>query len=381
MAKKNLFIIVRSITYVLLTFYFSLFTFNLFSQGIAINATGGEANNSAMLDVSGPSQGVLINRMTTTERNAITTPIPESLLIFNTTTKCLEFYVNGDWQAISCGCTNAPTAVTAFASLTSPCENSTIMLTGIASGATSWSWTGPNGFASTLQSPAISNITTAGAGVYSLTASNICGTATAVNTATVTVNSNLTVSIGIAATATTICTGTSVTFTATPTNGGTSPSYQWKLNNTDIGTNSPTYTTTSLANSDKVKCVITSNATCATGSPATSNEITMTVNPNLPASVSIAATATTICSGTSVTFTATPTNGGSSPSYQWKLNNADVGTNATTYTTTSLANTDKVKCVLTSNATCATGSPATSNEITMTVNPNLTASVSIAASP
>ncbi|MCB9075800.1 MAG: hypothetical protein H6552_09715 [Chitinophagales bacterium] len=67
---------------------------------------------------------------------------------------------------------------------------------------------------------------------------------------------------------------------------------------------------------------MTSNATpCLTGSPATSNEITMTVNPNLPASVSIAASpATTICAGTNVTFTATPTNGGTTPSYQWKLN-------------------------------------------------------------
>ncbi|MEC4005949.1 hypothetical protein OX283_014870, partial [Flavobacterium sp. SUN052] len=202
------------------------------------------------------------------------------------------------------------------------------------------------------------------------------------NTITMTVNPNLPASVSIAASATTICAGTSVTFTATPTNGGTTPAYQWKVNGTNAGTNSATFTTTTLANNDSVTVVMTSNATpCLTGSPATSNTITMTVNPNLPASVSIAASATTICAGTSVTFTATPTNGGTTPAYQWKVNGTNAGTNSATFTTTTLANTDAVTVVMTSNATpCLTGSPATSNTITMTVNPNLPASVSIAAS-
>jgi hypothetical protein len=77
-----------------------------------------------------------------------------------------------------------------------------------------------------------------------------------------------------------ICSGTSITFTATPTNGGVSPSYQWKLNGVNVGTNSATYTTTTLANNDAVTVELTSNATCPTGSPATSNSILMTVNTN-----------------------------------------------------------------------------------------------------
>ncbi len=204
-----------------------------------------------------------------------------------------------------------------------------------------------------------------------------CGTVFA--TKTIVVNANLPASVSIAASATTICDGTSVSFTATPTNGGAAPAYQWKVNGTNVGTNSATYTNAALANGNVVTCVLTSNATpCSTGSPATSNSITMVVNPNLPASISIAASATSICIGTSVTFTATPTNGGTTPAYQWKVNGANVGTGASTYASTTLANNDLVTCVLTSNASpCLTGSPATSNAVTITVNalPTVTANV------
>ena len=103
---------------------------------------------------------------------------------------------------------------------------------------------------------------------------------------------------------------------------------------------------------------------------------TITVNPTLTASVSISTSTTTICAGTSVTFTATPTNGGALPVYQWKLNNVNVGTNSTTYANAALVNGDVVTCVLTSNATpCLMGSSATSNTVTMIVNalPNVSA--------
>jgi len=213
-----------------------------------------------------------------------------------------------------------------------------------------------------------------------LTSNATCATGSPAtsNTVTMTVNPNLPVSVSITASANPVCPSTSVTFTATPTNGGTSPTYQWKVNGTIVGANSATYSYTP-ANSDAVTCVLTSNATCATGSPATSNTVTMTVNPNLPVSISIAASANPVCPSTLVTFTATPTNGGSSPTYQWKVNGTNAGTNSATYTYTP-ANNNTITCVLTSNATCATGSPATSNTVTMTVNPNLPVSILIAAS-
>jgi len=193
-----------------------------------------------------------------------------------------------------------------------------------------------------------------------------------------TVNPHLPVSVSIAASENPVCNGTIVTVTATPTNGGSTPGYQWKVNGTNVGTNNATYSYTP-SNNDVITCILTSNATCATGNPATSNTITMTVNDNLPVSVSIEASENPICSGTSVTFTATPTNGGSSPAYQWQVNGSNFGTNSATYSYTP-SNNDIITCVLTSNATCATGNPATSNTITMTVSPLLPVSISITAS-
>jgi hypothetical protein len=194
-----------------------------------------------------------------------------------------------------------------------------------------------------------------------------------------------TASVSIAASpAGAICAGTNVTFTATPTNGGTAPTYQWKLNGTNVGTGLTTYSNAALVNGDVVTVEMASNVTaCLTASPVTATAITMTVNPALPASVSIAALpAGAICTGTNVTFTATPTNGGTAPTYQWKLNGTNVGTGLVTYDNATLVNGDVVTVEMTSNATpCLTGSPATSAGITMTVNPLLPASVSIAALP
>jgi len=69
-----------------------------------------------------------------------------------------------------------------------------------------------------------------------------------------------------------------VTFTATPTNGGTTPIYQWQVNGVNAGTNSATLTTISLANGDKITAKITSNDPCASPLTATSNAVTITVS-------------------------------------------------------------------------------------------------------
>jgi hypothetical protein len=168
-----------------------------------------------------------------------------------------------------------------------------------------------------------------------------------------------------------------VTFTATPTNGGSNPSYQWQVNGANAGTNAPTFTTNTLNDGDVVTVILTSDLACVSTPTATSNPVTIT-STSVDPSVSIAANSTTICNGTSVTFTATPTNGGTNPSYQWQVNGANAGTNAPTFTTNTLNDGDVVTVILTSDLACVSTPTATSNPVTIT-STSVDPSVSIAA--
>lgn len=194
-----------------------------------------------------------------------------------------------------------------------------------------------------------------------------CPASATSNEILMTVNALQTPTVTITESANPICQGASVTFSAIAISGGSSPSYQWQVNGVPSGS-SPIFSTSSLADNDQVNLVLISSATCAIN-PATSNTVTMLINPVLIPSVTISASETTICPGTQVTFTATPTNGGTSPSYQWKLNGGDVGTNSSTFSSSTLSNGNIVSVVLTSNATCASPVTAISNSISMNVNP------------
>ena len=221
------------------------------------------------------------------------------------------------------------------------------------------------------------NLATSTPGTYTVTNTIIAsgGCSSSISTSSVTINPLTALSSQSTGTQTQCLGGTFSAITATAT--GTSLSYQWYSNatattsgGTSLGTangaNTNSYTPqTSTAGTLYYYCII--SGTC--GSVTTAVSGAFIVNTSLPASVVIAAVPTgSICSGTSVTFTATPTNGGTTPSYQWKVNGTNAGTNASTYAY-SPANNDAVTCVMTSNATCATGNPATSNILTITVNP------------
>lgn len=195
----------------------------------------------------------------------------------------------------------------------------------------------------------------------------------------VTVNPGDSAKVSITASGNNICSGTPVTFTAVPTNPGTTPVYQWKVNGSNAGGNSPVFTYIPV-NSDQVQCILTSSITvCISNNPASSNMILMTVNPQLPVSVSVSSSANNVCAGTAVTFTGVPVNGGLTPVYQWKVNGIPAGTNSPVYTYTPLNN-DAITCTLTSSETCILGNPATSSAVIMTVNPLLPMGVSISAS-
>jgi hypothetical protein len=89
----------------------------------------------------------------------------------------------------------------------------------------------------------------------------------------------------------------------------------------------------------------------------------------LPAQVVAVASTITPCQGTSVTFTANPTNGGQTPGYQWLKNDTIIsGANLATYTTGLLSTGDKFKVILTSSLSCGLPNIDTSAQLTIQVN-------------
>jgi gliding motility-associated-like protein len=127
----------------------------------------------------------------------------------------------------------------------------------------------------------------------------------------------LPVSVSVGASSTTICPGDNVTFTATPTNGGSSPSYQWYLNGSPVGSDNATYSNTSLNDGDDVYCVLTSSEGCVTDNPATSSTTTISVNTNSTAPTSITASSTSICASENVTLDAVGGSLGTGADWEW----------------------------------------------------------------
>jgi endo-1,4-beta-D-glucanase Y len=151
---------------------------------------------------------------------------------------------------------------------------------GNVSNATSYTWTVPTG--TTISSGQGTNTVQvlwgATGGTISVTPVNTCENGTA-SSKTVAATAASAASVSISANNTTICSGSSVVFTATPTNGGNSPTYQWKRNGNNInGATTATYSAGNLVNNDKITVVMTSNKTCVTSSPATSNQVVMNVS-------------------------------------------------------------------------------------------------------
>ena len=104
-----------------------------------------------------------------------------------------------------------------------------------------------------------------------------------------------------------------------------------------------------------------------TGGPT---DYVVTVNPLSNVNVTISSSANPVCSGSAVTFTAVPLNGGATPSYQWKVNEVSSGSNSPVFSYAP-SNGDAVKCILVSSQTsCVSGNPATSNAVTMGISPS-----------
>lgn len=87
----------RTLIFVLLILFASI---KLTAQSVGINNSASQPDPSAILDVSATDKGMLIPRMTTAERIAITTPAL-GLFVFDTDANGFWFYDGLAWKSIS----------------------------------------------------------------------------------------------------------------------------------------------------------------------------------------------------------------------------------------------------------------------------------------
>jgi hypothetical protein len=125
-----------------------------------------------------------------------------------------------------------------------------------------------------------------------------------------------------------------------------------------------------------VEAVMTSNLSCVSNNPASSNALLMEVTPVLTPLVSISTPSTSLCNGQQAIVSAIPVNGGSNPVYQWMLNGAPAGSNSPTFSFVP-ANGDQLMLSMNSSLSCVSANPVISNTLTFTVSPlNLSLNVS-----
>lgn len=158
-----------------------------------------------------------------------------------------------------------------------------------------------------------------------------------------------------------VCEGTLAIYYAQADHAGPSPGFQWFKNGIPVGTEY-IYTDNSLQDNDVITCSVTTDPVCASSITVGSiNSITVSVSPAVTPTISISSA--NPHASLQNNFSASITNGGTAPVYEWRKNGIVVGTNSSTYIDMALLNGDEITCTLYSNATCVTSASAVSNSI------------------
>jgi hypothetical protein len=132
-----------------------------------------------------------------------------------------------------------------------------------------------------------------------------------------------------------------------------------------------------LAAGNYTAMALNTTSTCSSDMAGSS---VVVINPPVVPTVSItSAGGNTVCLGVLTTFTASNTNAGIAPAYQWKVNGSNVGLGSNSYAYVP-NNGDVVSVSMTSSEACAV--PATVNaSVTMTVSSHQMPTVAITATP
>ena len=185
----------------------------------------------------------------------------------------------------------------------------------------------------------------------------------------ITVDKNAMPAVSISTSASNLCSGESAFFTATPSGGGSAPTYEWMRNgNVIAGATKDTITITNVQNNDQIKCKITSNSPCVATPTATSNTYTISTISNLVPTIVLSTISDTTCIGSVLVINTSITNGGTSPTYNWFLNgNPIFGASSDVFFSNTFVTGDEISCEVTSSLGCANPKTVLSSKKTIKV--------------
>jgi len=297
----------------------SAFIDRVFAQGgVSINPTGDSPDSSAALDIDYPEKGLLVPRMTTTQRNNIASP-ELSLLIFNTTDSCFQAWSGSQWENIKCfgGCqaSAGPTSATASPSSVCPGTTTSLSVSGgsLGTGA-SWEWYTSSCGGAPVGTGSSITVSPESDTMYYVRAESNCNITSCASTM-VSVKTESTVPDSATASPATVCPGSSSTLSVAGGALGTSASWNWYASNCG---NNPVGTGSSISvspNSTTIYYVRAEGDCNQTACVSTSVTVSSTPNPS-------ASSNSPVCQGNSINLST-----GTYNNYNWSGPNGFSSTN------------------------------------------------------
>ncbi|HRY33356.1 MAG TPA: dockerin type I domain-containing protein [Bacteroidales bacterium] len=187
------------------------------------------------------------------------------------------------------------------------CAGATLTLN--AGGGTSYIWSGPNNFGSTLQNPSIPNATPAASGLYTVTVTNAQGCQKSIG-----INVNVhPLPVANAGPDQTINNGTATVLSGSATGGSGNYSYNWTPTNLLVNPNIFNPQTINLSSTQVFTLIVIDQSTTCQSLP---DQVTITIEGG-PLGVNVVATQTAICYGFGTTITANASGGSNTYTYTW----------------------------------------------------------------
>jgi hypothetical protein len=276
----------------------------IYAKPVATASNSSPACEGSTISLSGGPDGMVSYSWTGPNdfSSSLQSPtIPNATLAMaGTYTLTVTFSVGSTGTAITDVTVNAKPVTTA--SSNSPvCEGSTISLSGGPDGMANYSWTGPNGFSSSLQSPTITDATTAMAGTYTL---NVTSTSGCTGTAASTTVEVSTLPVATADSNSPVCEGSTISLSGGPDGMA---SYSWTgPNGFTSNLQSPTISDATLDMAGTYTLTVTNTGGCT---DTTSTDVAINAKP--------AATADSnspVCEGSTISLSGGPDG---MASYSW----------------------------------------------------------------